>query len=415
MGPVGAGTRRMGRSIAVRPMFAPVTIAARRTIRTRMTPALVAISRWTIAAWGAFAPHAARTFVGIVAWTIVAAIVSPTATAFITIAVAVAVAIPPWRAHFIAVLVARVKIVVTRWAVETPIGQPAIERRPWRMVRPRAVEVRPLARTRKPIEAVPIVAPSFRTLRVSLPFVAPIIGRACEATMFELTPTGTSEAFPVKFAAMPVPFAFEAAALMWTGEAIESFMTASKLPAIGPAAIAAAIIHGAGWPASLKSRAGRTVQSSTFESRAACTSRIASTLHTFMDGFGQRHELVLTQLAIFVFVELLEQLGGIWRLRATTTFATALVCCALFFTALGTHFFHLFACFGALFVIKLPVFVRIVFFQHSLAHFSTAIVAFLAVLLWRLGEGRQGQRGGRNQCETRDEMSHFCSFRKQSE
>jgi hypothetical protein len=84
--------------------------------------------------------------------------------------------------------------------------------------------------------------------------------------------------------------------------------------------------------------------------------------------------------------------------------------CGRLFGALGAHFLHSFACFGALFVVELAVFVRVEFFQHSLAHFSTVIIAFLAVLLWRLGEGGQGQRGGRKQCETRDEISHSVPF-----
>jgi hypothetical protein len=88
---------------------------------------------------------------------------------------------------------------------------------------------------------------------------------------------------------------------------------------------------------------------------------------------------------------------------------------AFFLTALRAHFFHFLARFGAFFVVELAVFICVEFFHHSLAHFSTAIVAFLTVLFRRLGKRRQRQRRGRNQCETRDEISHFCSFRKQLE
>jgi hypothetical protein len=66
---------------------------------------------------------------------------------------------------------------------------------------------------------------------------------------------------------------------------------------------------------------------------------------------------------------------------------------------------------GAFFAVELAVFVRVELFQHLLASFGAAIVAFLTILLRRLGECRQGQRGGRKQCETRNQVSHFCSFR----
>jgi hypothetical protein len=310
------------------------------------------------------------------------------------------------------------------------------------MVRPGTIEVAPFGRTCEAVaihsgasrrwtgKAIAVTAPSFRPTAVALASAAPIVGRASEAVAVELapaatsktlalevTPAGTSETVSVEarafgtacealalkpsaFGAAPIPVAFEAAALARTREAIEPFTiestarwrsietiaveaatlrTAGKLGAVRTAPIAFTAEHGTGRPTPLESRTWRTSRTSTFERCGAWTSRTTSTLHTFMDRFGERHELVFAQLAIFVLVELFEQLGGIWRLRASTAFATALICCALFFAALGAH-----------------LFVGVEFFQHSLAPFSAAIVAFLAVLLWRLGEGRQGQRGGRN-------------------
>jgi hypothetical protein len=134
-----------------------------------------------------------------------------------------------------------------------------------------------------------------------------------------------------------------------------------------------------------------------------------------MDGFGHFHELVFAQLAVVVFVEGREKLSWVWWLVASTTFGAARICLAastgLAASATRAPFSHLFARLGPLFVVEFAVFVRVKFFEHPLAPLCATIVASLAVLLWRLGEGRQGQRGGRKQCETRDEISHFCSFR----
>jgi hypothetical protein len=73
------------------------------------------------------------------------------------------------------------------------------------------------------------------------------------------------------------------------------------------------------------------------------------------DGFRHLHEFVFAELAVFIFVELLEHLGWVWRLWTAATFWAASVCGAafagLFATASAAHFVHFFARFGAFFII----------------------------------------------------------------
>jgi hypothetical protein len=145
-----------------------------------------------------------------------------------------------------------------------------------------------------------------------------------------------------------------------------------------------------------------------------------------VDGFRHLHEFVFAELAVFVFVELREHLGWIRRLRTAASFWTASAGGAAFAfafaglaglaaTASATHVAHFFARFGAFFVVQFAVFVGIEFFEHALAHFGALAIGFFAVLLWWLGDCRQGQYAGRDQCETRDEISHFRSFQNRLE
>jgi len=90
----------------------------------------------------------------------------------------------------------------------------------------------------------------------------------------------------------------------------------------------------------------------TFVARTVRTSRAARPPHVLADGFGHLHEFVFAELAVFVFVELVEHLGWIWRMgTATTIFAASACGTALTFAGLAAsvsraHFAHLFFCFG---------------------------------------------------------------------
>ena len=190
----------------------------------------------------------------------------------------------------------------------------------------RTIEIAPFRWTCK---AIAVAVSTFGTTHISVALEAPIVGRSDEALAFELAPAGICKAFTIEtrtfmttgisFALIPPAFrtppralTFDAVALARIGEAIESFAiessarwwtietitvkaatfrTARKFAAIGPATIAAAAVH----------RAGR---SSTFESRAAWTSRTTGPTHALTHGLGKFHELVFAQLAVVVFVEL---------------------------------------------------------------------------------------------------------------
>jgi hypothetical protein len=237
MRPVGAGTRRMGRTTALRTVLATRTIALRGTIGTAVTAAFIAISRWALAAGRTFSPHAARAFVGIVAWTVVTAITSPTAAAVFAITIPVVIAITRGRADFIAVIIPRSETAVMWRAVETAISQAASERWTRRMVGTWTIEVAPFGWTCKTIEAiaiefastrrtgeavtihsgsarrlacepVAIAVPAFRTTAVALTLAAPIVGWTSKTVTFEFTSTRTSKMFALKLAAT------------WAGEAI---------------------------------------------------------------------------------------------------------------------------------------------------------------------------------------------------
>ena len=63
----------------------------------------------------------------------------------------------------------------------------------------------------------------------------------------------------------------------------------------------------------------------------------------------------------------------------------------------ATHFpcaSHFLTSFRPLGVIELAVFVCVKLLANTLAHFGAVIIAFLAFLFWRLGDGRQSQRTG---------------------
>jgi hypothetical protein len=423
--PIDTGTRRVGWGIAMGSVLATGTIALRGTVRPSMTAAFVAISRWAIAAGRTFAPHAARAFVGVIPWTVVAAITSPTATAFFTITIPIA--ITRRRAHFIAVVIPRTETVAMWWAVKTAISQAAIERGTGRMVWTRTIEAAPFGWTCKTIEAITLkLTSSWASKTFAFKLAATWTGEAItlEARTFEVrreslaleaSPFGTTpRAFTFETATFGrarkavEPLTIEATALSWTIETIAveaaTLWTTSKFAAVRSTTIASAAIHGTGRPASLKSRVRRTSRSSTLEPRAAWTSRTTGPPHTLTDGLREFHELVFAQLAVVVFVEFGEEFGGIWRLWTTATCGAALACLITFAgfatAATAAVLAHLFVCLGALFVVDLAVFVRVEFFQHLLAPFSAAIVAFLGVLLCRLGEGRQGQHAGCKQCET---------------
>jgi hypothetical protein len=295
MGAIGAGARRMGR-----------TFMAGRT----------------------FSPHVSRTFIGMIAWTVVAIIVSPLAMASFTIGIPVAIAMTGRCAHFLAVIVARSKITVTRWTIETAISKAAVERWTGRMVLTRAVEI---ARLKWTGEAVAMTAPLLRTATVAIAIVAPIVGRSGEtiafefasvrtrkAFTFELAPTSTGEAISLEaqtfrtacesfalessaFGNMPRSLTFETATLGPAGKAVERLtieigspwatiemiaVEAVMLPNVSQFALVVAMamvpvaIHGTGRPASL-------------ESRAARSSTAASVFHSLVNGFGECHEFVL--------------------------------------------------------------------------------------------------------------------------
>lgn len=141
------------------------------------------------------------------------------------------------------------------------------------------------------------------------------------------------------------------------------------------------------------------------EPAAVGTSRAAVAAHMFMDGFSHRHEFIFAKLPVVVFIKLCKELGWVWRLRTATAFRTLSTRLATFASLLSrllavlftaTHLAHFFASLRAFLIVQLAIFIGIELFEHSLVSFSTAIVAFLSVLLWRLGECRQGQGTGRD-------------------
>jgi hypothetical protein len=119
--PIGTGAL-MRRTITMGPIIAARAITARRTVGPSMTATFVAIARGTIAVRRALAAHMSWAFVGVFARAAIAVIASPMASAFFPVTIAVAITITWWRAHFIAVVVARTKSVMMRWTVETTIG-----------------------------------------------------------------------------------------------------------------------------------------------------------------------------------------------------------------------------------------------------------------------------------------------------
>jgi hypothetical protein len=131
--------------------------------------------------------------------------------------------------------------------------------------------------------------------------------------------------------------------------------------------------------------------------------------HLLMDTLGQFHELVFTEFAVFVLVELGEHFLGARQLRSAS-FRAARARPAFALAALAAHLFHFLARFGAFVVAELAVLVGVEFLEHLFAHFSALAVAFFAVLFGRLGDGRQREQACRDQCETWDEIPHVRSF-----
>src|SRR4051794_29381218 len=64
---------------------------------------------------------------------------------------------------------------------------------------------------------------------------------------------------------------------------------------------------------------------------------------------------------------------------------------ALILLVCGAHLLHFFASLCPLFIAQLAVFIGVEFLEHLLAHFGALAIGFLAVLLGRLGNCRQGQ------------------------
>lgn len=147
-------------------------------------------------------------------------------------------------------------------------------------------------------------------------------------------------------------------------------------------------------------------------SGTARTSRTTGATHMLVNEFHEFFELVFAQLAVVVLIESLEKLFWFSSERSALSFRTSGAAFAFTFAATvgGAHFAHLFFSFGLLFGLEFAVFVCVEFFEYPLSHFGAAIF-FVAILFGRLGESRKRDNAGRRQCETRDEISHSCSFR----
>jgi hypothetical protein len=142
--------------------------------------------------------------------------------------------------------------------------------------------------------------------------------------------------------------AFESAVLVAT-----IFGTAGETAAFRTA-VGEARAHGWTWRSAPVGSCvpGRSTLALAFEARTVRTSRAAGPPHVLADGFRHLHEFVFAEFAVFIFVELVEHLGWIRRVRTAAAFFAASTCgtgfafAGLTTSTSGSHFAHLFFCLG---------------------------------------------------------------------